>query len=262
VAFVDLKNVRLVYGSGAGATLAVENATLSIGRGEFVSIVGPSGCGKSTILKMVSGLLMPSAGDVTVDGQRVTQPRKDCGIAFQNPTLLPWRTTLDNILLSVEIADEHRRKYRRDRKPYLEAARDLLATVGLTGFEDRYPWQLSGGMQQRASLCRALIHEPQLLLLDEPFAALDAFTREDLWKVLQDLYLKRRFTVILVTHELREAAYLADTIYIMSKRPGRIVDESKVTLRRPRTLADTYQPGFVDQVQALRARIGKELETA
>jgi NitT/TauT family transport system ATP-binding protein len=117
-------------------------------------------------------------------------------------------------------------------------------------------------MQQRASLCRALIHEPQLLLLDEPFAALDAFTREDLWKVLQDLYLKRRFTVILVTHELREAAYLADTIYIMSKRPGRIVDESKVTLRRPRTLADTYQPGFVDQVQALRARIGKELETA
>jgi NitT/TauT family transport system ATP-binding protein len=262
VAFVDLQNVRLVYGAGAGGTLAVENASLSIERGEFVAIVGPSGCGKSTILKMVSGLLQPTSGLVAVEGQRVTQPRKDCGIAFQNPTLLPWRTTLDNILLSVEIAEEHSRKYRRDKRPYLEAAHDLLATVGLTGFESRFPWQLSGGMQQRASLCRALIHQPQLLLLDEPFAALDAFTREDLWQVLQNLYLTRKFTVILVTHELREAVYLADTIYIMSRRPGRIVSETRVSLERPRSLDDCFKPEFVDMVHELRARIAKELEPA
>jgi NitT/TauT family transport system ATP-binding protein len=262
VAFVDLQNVRLVYGAGAGGTLAVENASLSIERGEFVAIVGPSGCGKSTILKMVSGLLQPTSGLVAVEGQRVTQPRKDCGIAFQNPTLLPWRTTLDNILLSVEIAEEHSRKYRRDKRPYLDAAHELLATVGLTGFESRFPWQLSGGMQQRASLCRALIHQPQLLLLDEPFAALDAFTREDLWQVLQNLYLTRKFTVILVTHELREAVYLADTIYIMSRRPGRIVSETRVNLRRPRSLDDCFKPEFVDMVHELRARIAKELEPA
>jgi NitT/TauT family transport system ATP-binding protein len=262
VAFVDLQNVRLVYGAGAGGTLAVANASLSIERGEFVAIVGPSGCGKSTILKMVSGLLQPTDGLVTVEGQRVTQPRKDCGIAFQNPTLLPWRTTLDNILLSVEIAEEHRRRYRRDKRPYLEAAHELLATVGLDGFESRFPWQLSGGMQQRASLCRALIHQPQLLLLDEPFAALDAFTREDLWQVLQNLYLTRKFTVILVTHELREAVYLADTIYIMSRRPGRIVSETRVSLKRPRSLDDCFKPEFVDMVHELRARIARELEPA
>jgi NitT/TauT family transport system ATP-binding protein len=199
---------------------------------------------------------------VAVDGQRVTQPRKDCGIAFQNPTLLPWRTTLDNILLSIEIAEEHSRKYRRDKQPYLAAARDLLSTVGLAGFEDRFPWQLSGGMQQRASLCRALIHQPKLLLLDEPFAALDAFTREELWQVLQNLYLKHRFTVILVTHDLREAAFLADRIFIMSKRPGRIVNETKVDFRRPRTLDDCFAPRFVETVHELRARIGRELEGA
>ncbi len=262
MAFVDLQNVRLAYGGGAGGTLAVDGATLAIERGEFAAIVGPSGCGKSTILKMVSGLLPATAGLVSVEGQRVLKPRKDCGIAFQNPTLLPWRTTLDNILLSIEIAEEHSRKYRRDKAPYLGAARDLLATVGLAGFEDRFPWQLSGGMQQRASLCRALIHQPKLLLLDEPFAALDAFTREELWQVLQNLYLKQQFTVILVTHDLREAAFLADRIFIMSKRPGRIVSEAKVEFRRPRTLEDCFAPRFVETVHELRARIGRELEGA
>jgi NitT/TauT family transport system ATP-binding protein len=262
VAFVNLDKVRLVYGAGTGGTLAVQDASLNIERGEFVAVVGPSGCGKSTILKMVSGLLNPSSGLVSVEGQRVTQPRKDCGIAFQNPTLLPWRSTLDNILLSVEIAEEHSRKYRRDKKPYLEAAHSLLATVGLSGFESKFPWQLSGGMQQRASLCRALIHQPQLLLLDEPFAALDAFTREDLWLVLQNLYLTRKFTVILVTHDLREAAFLADTIYIMSKRPGRIVSSKRVDLVRPRKLDDCFKPEFTDMVHDLRSRIAKELEVA
>ena len=262
VAFVSLDKVRLVYGAGSGGTLAVQDASLSMERGEFVAVVGPSGCGKSTILKMVSGLLAPSAGLVTVEWQRVTRPRKDCGIAFQNPTLLPWRTTLDNILLSVEIAEEHSKKYRRERKPYLDAAHDLLATVSLTGFESKFPWQLSGGMQQRASLCRALIHQPQLLLLDEPFAALDAFTREDLWQVLQNLYLTRKFTVILVTHDLREAAFLADTVYIMSRRPGRIVSSKRVGLPRTRRLDDCFRPEFTDLVQDLRARIAKELEAA
>jgi NitT/TauT family transport system ATP-binding protein len=262
VAFVSLEKVRLVYGGGNAGTLAVQDASLSIERGEFVAVVGPSGCGKSTILKMVSGLLQPSAGLVTVEGQRVTEPRKDCGIAFQNPTLLPWRSTLDNILLSVEIAEEHSKQYRRDRKPYLDAAHELLATVGLAGFENKSPWQLSGGMQQRASLCRALIHQPQLLLLDEPFAALDAFTREDLWLVLQNLYLTRKFTVILVTHDLREAAFLADTVYIMSKRPGRIVSSKRVELPRPRRIDDCFKPEFTEMVQDLRARIAKELVVA
>ncbi len=260
--FIRLSNVGKTYKTKSGTVEACGEVDLDIRESEFVAIVGPSGCGKSTILKMVSGLLPPTGGLVTVEGQRVLQPRKDCGIAFQNPTLLPWRTTLSNILLSVEIAEEHAKRYRRDKKPYLDAARDLLATVGLLGFEDRHPWQLSGGMQQRASLCRALIHQPKLLLLDEPFAALDAFTREELWQVLQNLYEKHRFTVILVTHDLREAVFLADTIYIMSKRPGRIVSETKVEMKRPRTLDDCFAPNFVDMVHDLRARIGRELEAA
>jgi NitT/TauT family transport system ATP-binding protein len=178
-------------------------------------------------------------------------------MAFQNPTLLPWRTTLDNVLLPLEIVEPYKSTFRREKEKHVARARALLATVGLRGFEEKYPWQLSGGMQQRASLCRSLIHEPALLMLDEPFAALDAFTREELWAVLQDLWMERRFTCILVTHDLREAVYLADTVHVMSARPGRVIETRKVDLPRPRDLEKSFAPEFVDIVHALRERIAK-----
>jgi NitT/TauT family transport system ATP-binding protein len=176
-------------------------------------------------------------------------------MAFQNATLLPWRTTLQNVMLPLEIVEPHRNRLRRDRDSYVEMTRKLLATVGLNGFEDRFPWQLSGGMQQRASLCRALIHEPELLMLDEPFASLDAFTREELWGVLQELWLRQRFTVILVTHELREAVFLSDRVFVMSSRPGRIVASRAVPMPRPRTLEGTFAPEFIEIVHELRNHI-------
>ena len=223
MAFVDLKGVSLTYRMGKETTLALADATFSIDKGEFIAVVGPSGCGKSTIMKLVTGLLPASSGEVRVAGEKVTGPIKGVGMAFQNPTLMPWRTTMDNILLPMEVVEPHKRNFRRNRAEYEERAMKLLRTVGLADFARRYPWQLSGGMQQRSNLCRALIHEPELLMLDEPFGALDAFTREELWGVMQALWLEKRFTGVLVTHDLREAVYLADTVYVMSKRPGRIV---------------------------------------
>jgi NitT/TauT family transport system ATP-binding protein len=255
--FVAIDRVSLRYGGESG-TLALEDASIGVGQGEFIAVVGPSGCGKSSLMKLVSGLHRPSKGAVSVAGKPVTGPLKIVGMAFQNATLLPWRTTLDNVLLPLEIVEPHASRFRRDRPQHVAAARKLLATVGLAGFEERYPWQLSGGMQQRSSLCRALIHEPALLMLDEPFAALDAFTREDLWGVLQNLWLARRPTVILVTHDLREAVYLADTVYVMSRRPGRIVLKKAIDIPRPRTLETTFEPHFVDLVHELRDRIHQE----
>jgi len=252
--FVELDNVSLTYGGG---TLAVDQLDLAIARGEFAAVVGPSGCGKSTLMKLVTGLAPASKGNVVVAGREVAGPLKIVGMAFQNPTLLPWRSTLDNVLLPLEIVQPHKSTFRRDRDKHAARARALLATVGLKGFEERYPWQLSGGMQQRASLCRALIHEPDLLMLDEPFAALDAFTREELWAVLQDLWMQRRFTCILVTHDLREAVYLADIVHVMSARPGRIIDTRRIDIPRPRTLETTFEPQFIDLVHHLRARIAE-----
>ena len=253
--YVSLEGVALRYGGEGGGTLAVSGLDLAIGRGEFAAVVGPSGCGKSTLMKLVTGLAPASEGAVIVGGAEVSGPLKIVGMAFQNPTLLPWRTTLDNVLLPLEIVAPFKATFRRDRERHVARARALLATVGLAGFEDRYPWQLSGGMQQRASLCRALIHEPALLMLDEPFAALDAFTREELWAVLQDLWLERRFTCILVTHDLREAVYLADTVHVMSARPGRIIETRRVGLPRPRDLEASFAPDFVEIVHGLRERI-------
>ena len=178
-------------------------------------------------------------------------------MAFQNPTLLPWRTTLKNVLLPLEVSDTHRRTFRPKKAQHVEAARALLRTVGLGDFEARAPYELSGGMQQRANLCRALIHEPQLLMLDEPFGALDAFTREELWGVLQELWMRRRFTVILVTHDLRKSVFLADTVHVVSKRPGRIVKSKRIDLPRPRTLAMTFEPAFVDIYHELRDTISE-----
>jgi len=258
VAFVDLKAVSLTYRLGKESVVALADATFSIDKGEFIAVVGPSGCGKSTIMKLVTGLLPASSGEVRVAGRKVTGPVKGIGMAYQNPTLMPWRTTMDNVLLPMEIVEPHKRRFRRHRADYEAQAMALLRTVGLADFAQRYPWQLSGGMQQRSNLCRALIHEPELLMLDEPFGALDAFTREELWGVMQALWLEKRFTGVLVTHDLREAAYLADTVYVMSRRPGRIVMARKVDIPRPRTLATTFEPHFVDLVHELRDRIQQE----
>jgi NitT/TauT family transport system ATP-binding protein len=252
--FVRLEGVAMRYG-GAEGTLALSGTSLSVAEGEFVAVVGPSGCGKSTLMRLVTGLWPPSAGEVAVAGRAVTGPLAIAGMAFQNPTLLPWRTVLENVMLPLEVVEPHRRRLRRERAAYEREARDLLALVGLAGSEARHPWQLSGGMQQRASLCRALIHRPALLMLDEPFGALDVFTREDLWAVLQDLWTARRPTVVLVTHDLREAAYLADRVLVMSARPGRILAEHAAPFARPRTLETTYEPGFTELVHRLRDHI-------
>ncbi|MBM3623370.1 MAG: ABC transporter ATP-binding protein [Alphaproteobacteria bacterium] len=257
-ALVELRGVKLAYGVGRDSTLAVDGLDMRIGKGEFVAVVGPSGCGKSTLMKLVTGLLPPTSGEIIVHGQTVTKPIKGVGMAFQNPTLMPWRTTMDNVLLPMEVVEPHKRRFRRHRAEYEERAMKLLRTVGLADFSQKFPWQLSGGMQQRSNLCRALIHEPEILMLDEPFGALDAFTREELWGVMQALWLEQRFTAVLVTHDLREAVYLADTVYVMSRRPGKIVLVQQVELPRPRTLASTFEPAFVDLVHKLRDRIHLE----
>jgi len=257
-AFVRMQGVSLDYCNERETVHALGDATLSIRKGAFVAVVGPSGCGKSTLMKLVTGLLPATGGAVFVRGARVTKPIKGVGMAFQNPTLMPWRTTRDNILLPFEVVEPHKRRFRRNRAEYRAKAEALLASVGLAGFGDKFPWQLSGGMQQRSNLCRALIHEPELLMLDEPFGALDAFTREEMWGIMQKLWLERRFTAILVTHDLREAVYLADTVYVMSRRPGRIVVTKRIDVPRPRTLETTFEPHFVDIVHELREHISHE----
>jgi NitT/TauT family transport system ATP-binding protein len=256
--FVDFKNVWLAYNDELleKNEFAVEDICLSTTDGEFIAIVGPSGCGKSTFMKLATGLKMPSKGTIQIGGQNVTGPLKIVGMAFQAPTLLPWRTTIDNVLLPLEIVEPYRSQFKSKRAEFVERAKKLLATVGLQGYEDKFPWELSGGMQQRASICRALIHEPKMLLLDEPFGALDAFTREELWNVLRDLWTIQKFNVILVTHDLREAVYLADTVYVMSKRPGRLVARREIDLPRPRDLEITYTQKFTELVHEMRAKIG------
>ena len=256
--FVDFRNVWLAYNDELRdkGIFAVEDINLQVTQGEFIAIVGPSGCGKSTFMKLTTGLKRPSQGQILVDGQSVDGPLKISGMAFQAPSLLPWRTTLDNVLLPLEIVEPHRSQFKAMRKEYEARASKLLESVGLGGMEKKFPWQLSGGMQQRASICRALIHEPKMLLLDEPFGALDAFTREELWCTLRDLWTEQRFNVILVTHDLRESVFLADTVYVMSKGPGRFVVKREIDLPRPRDLEVTYTPEFTDIVHELRGHIG------
>ena len=257
-AFIDFSDVWLAYNDAllAQGQFAVEAIDLKVQQGEFIAIVGPSGCGKSTFMKLATGLKRPSRGRIEIDGAPVTDPLKISGMAFQAPSLLPWRTTLDNVLLPLEIVEPHRSQFRSRKAEYAERARGLLRQVGLGGYEDKFPWQLSGGMQQRASICRALIHELKMLLLDEPFGALDAFTREELWCTLRDLWEVQRFNVILVTHDLRESVFLADTVYVMSKSPGRFVVRREIDLPRPRELDITYTPEFTGIVHELRGHIG------
>jgi NitT/TauT family transport system ATP-binding protein len=243
----------MAYGRGAAAVRAIDEVSLEIARGEFIAVVGPSGCGKSSLMRLISGLHPPLGGALTVEGKPVTGPLKSVGMAFQNSNLLPWRNALENVLLPLEIVEPYRSNF--DKEKFSGKAKDLLASVGLAGFAEKHPWELSGGMQQRTSICRALIHEPEILLLDEPFGALDAFTREELWVALRDLQAARRVTVMLVTHDLREAVFLADTVYVMSSRPGRIVRRCEVPIPRPRELEVTYTQPFQDIVHELRSLI-------
>jgi NitT/TauT family transport system ATP-binding protein len=261
---IRMTDVTLRYGAG---TIALDHTDLQIEQGDFVALVGPSGCGKSTILKLVAGLLAPSSGGVIVGGREVGIVGQrgtgstigagiNIGLAFQNPTMLPWLTIRENVMIPLKIVRPFRQEYQRKKNgEFAGRAEALLAQVGLKGFGDKRPWQLSGGMLQRASLCRALIHDPQLLLLDEPFGALDQFTREELWSIMQDLWLAKRPTVLLVTHDLRESAYLATRICVMTSRPGRILEDRAVRFARPRTLQMSYSPEFATLVQELRMRI-------
>jgi NitT/TauT family transport system ATP-binding protein len=210
-------------------TVALAGVDLAIGAGEFVSIVGPSGCGKSTLLRVVAGLLTPSEGRVEIFGKPVAGPVTDLGIVFQSPVLLDWRTLLDNVLAQVELRGLSPASYR-------QKALDLLAAVGLTGFEDRFPYELSGGMRQRAQIVRALIHDPPLLLMDEPFGALDALTREQMRLDLEALWLAQPKTVLFITHSIDEAVLLSDRVVVMSERPGRIDRILEIALPRPRGL--------------------------
>jgi NitT/TauT family transport system ATP-binding protein len=250
-----LTDVTVRFGAGERAVVALQAANLEVGRGELVALVGPSGCGKSTILKLVGGLLRPTSGTVQIgDGREDVR----IGMAFQNATLLPWLTIVQNVMLPLKIVPPFRHQFRAKRKgEFRDRVEQLLRQVGLAGFGEKHPWELSGGMLQRASLCRALIHDPSLLLLDEPFGALDQFTREELWEVLQQLWMTHRPTILLVTHDFREAVYLATRLCVMRPRPGRIIDDTMVTFPRPRTLQMTYAPEFVDAMQRARMQIGE-----
>ena len=255
---LELSEASVVFGTGDKAVTALTPTNLKMDRGDFVALVGPSGCGKSTILKLVSNLLPPSSGLVLVGGKEARAKALRLGMAFQNPTMLPWLTIEQNVMMPLKIVAPFKHTYRKDKKgAFRDRVHALLKQVGLKDFAGHYPWQLSGGMLQRSNLCRALIHEPDVLLLDEPFGALDQFTREELWQTLQDLYLDRKPTVLLVTHDLREAGYLARRICVMSARPGRIISDEAVNIPQPRDIGLIYSPEFVEMTQGLRELIAQ-----
>jgi NitT/TauT family transport system ATP-binding protein len=235
--YLEFRNLTKVYAGDDGPVRALDRISITQRQGEFLSILGPSGCGKSTLLMIAAGLLAGSNGVVAVRGQRVTAPRTDVGIVFQNPVLLEWRTAVGNIMLQAEARNLDRRTAER-------RARELLAAVGLTGFENKYPDELSGGMRQRVSICRALIHNPPQLLMDEPFGALDALTRDQLVLDLQRLWNDARMTVLFITHSVAEAVFLSDRVVVMTPRPGQIDRIIDIDLPRPRTLAMRESPEF------------------
>ncbi len=244
-ALIELKGVAKTYQTNDGPVESLKPLTFSINQGEFVSVVGPSGCGKSTLLKLVAGLLPVSAGDLSLSGQTINGPQRNVGIVFQSAVLLAWRNVLDNILLQAEI--------RRMPMPAARArALDLIQMAGLAGFEKKFPWQLSGGMQQRVSICRALLHDPSVLLMDEPFGALDAMTRERMNLELQRIWLESRKTVLLITHSIPEAVFLSDRVLVMSERPGSIAAIYDIDLPRPRSLDLMSGAAFVDYAKTIR----------
>lgn len=246
---IEYRNVRKVYKSGGGEVIALEEISLDVGDGEFLAVVGRSGCGKTTLLKLTSGLLPATSGTVRVDGKPVTAPLTNIGIVFQAPVLLPWRKTLDNVLLQIEAR-------KLDVNGYRRKALDLLELTGLKGFEDRYPSELSGGMQQRVSISRALVHDPPLLLMDEPFGALDAITRDEMNLELQRIWGEAKKTVVFITHSIPEAVFLGDRVIVMTPRPGKIAEIVKIDLPRPRTTTMRDDPKFIGYVRKIRERLG------
>ena len=243
---VSLTSVSKRFVTRAGAEItALRDITLAIARDQFVTLVGPSGCGKSTVLKLISGITPPSEGEVRLNGQRLERPSRKIGMVFQRPVLLPWRNVVDNVLFPIEMLGWPVQAYR-------DTAKRLIKLVGLQGFENALPGELSGGMQQRASICRALIYDPEMLLMDEPFGALDAMTREDLSIELLRIWTERRKTVVFVTHSINEAVLLADRVIVMSARPGQVVIDMSITLPRPRSLLTEFTSEFKDYVQMIR----------
>lgn len=246
-AAIRIDGVTRTFVSKRGETVqALDHISFDVDEGEFVSIVGPSGCGKSTLLKIIAGLIPPSAGQVLIGGQPVLGPRSDIGFVFQQPVLLPWRTVKANVMLPVEVLKRNRRDGER-------RAADLLETVGLSKFANHYPMELSGGMQQRVGIARALVHDPVLLLMDEPFGALDAMTREHMTLELLNIWSAFRKTVLFVTHSIAEAVFLADRVVTMTARPGRVAEVVNIDLPRPRDLALMNTPDFGRYVSHIRA---------
>ena len=244
-AHVTLAAVTKTYVSPRGNVAALTETSLDVAPGEFVAILGPSGCGKSTLLRMVGGLDRPSTGELRIHGQPIDGTPEGLGFVFQRDVLIDWRTILDNVLLPIEFQN-------LSRKANLQRAKDLLALFGLKGFENRHPWELSGGMRQRAAICRALINDPELLLMDEPFGAVDALTRDQLNVELQTIWLQSRKTVLFVTHSISEAIFLADRVAVMASRPGRIVQTVAIDFPRPRPLDVRDEPGFAQYSRQIR----------
>ena len=244
-ALIELVDVAKTYRTRDGEVESLRPLTFDIAEGEFIAVVGPSGCGKSTLLKMVAGLLPSSNGRILLNGKEVNGPPDDVGIVFQSPVLLAWRSVLANVMLQIEM-----RHLPRDQ--YLPKAHALLRMAGLQEFERKLPWQLSGGMQQRASICRALVHDPAVLLMDEPFGALDAMTRERMNLELQRIWYETRKTVLFITHSIPEAVFLADRVLVMTERPGAIAAIYDVPLARPRSLAMMGDPAFTTLTQTIR----------
>ncbi len=242
--YIRLQNVSKIYETRNGSVEACLDITLDIKQSEFVAVVGPSGCGKTTILKMVAGLQPYTAGTITVGGKQVTKPQTNVGIVFQDSIMLDWRDVLSNVMLQIEIRHMDHTKYRG-------VAMDLLRATGLDGFEKKKPYELSGGMRQRVSICRALVHDPPLLLMDEPFGALDALTREQISMDIQKLWMEKRKTALHITHSIPEAVLLADRVVVMSPRPGRVVEVIDIDMPRPRRL-DRVAPNFNDYCSRIR----------
>jgi len=248
---IQIDKVSVQYRTKTGTIGALDNVSLDISGGEFVALVGPSGCGKSTLLKVVAGLLPATTGTAFIDGQKIERPHPKLGMVFQDAVLLDWRTVVDNVLLQVDVR-------RLDRREYIGRATELLERVGLNGFESKRPYELSGGMRQRVAICRALLHEPELLLMDEPFGALDAFTREHMNEDLQRLWMELGQTVVFVTHSIQEAVLLADRVVVLSPRPGRVAHVRDIDLNRPREIRSLSQmPGYLDYVGTIREELDK-----
>jgi len=246
---IELSAVGKTYRSRDGQPIAaVQDVTFEIKDEQFVGIVGPSGCGKSTLLKLVAGLVAPTRGHVRVRGSEVREPFPDVGFVFQSAVLLPWRTVLDNVMFSIEMLGRPRRRCHAQ-------ALDLIRLTGLAGFEQKYPWELSGGMQQRVAICRALVHDPSILLMDEPFGALDAMTREEMSFELLRIWDERRKTILFVTHSIPEAILLSDRVVVMTARPGRVARILDIPLPRPRTVDMEFDARFKDCSDEIRAHI-------